>query len=510
MAGVLFNNIPGNIRVPFFYAEFQPGGTPYQQNARLLLTGQKLPAGVATPNKPVLATDSSVSSLAGVNSMLEQMYRTARVNAPLQEIWLLPLNDDGAGVAATGKLTVADTLPVSQAQALSIYIEGERIRIAVQTSDTRTTVAAALVAAINATAGLSLTAAVNGTNAYEVDLTARHKGAQGNSIAIDTGLVSEDGPLAATLLTITPMANGAADPDLTAAFSSLGDDEFDWIASPYGDVNALGDASDLLNDVSGRWAWSRQTYGHYIGTNAGTVANLSTLGNGRNDQHATIFPTRKFRSSPWRVAAAVGAITAAHLQGPGASAELSRPLRTLELVGIKGPLSVSDHHTLSEKQTLLYDGVSTYYVTRDGKVRIERLITTYQSNPSGDPDATYLDVNTMAQSMFGIRYIRQKLTNVHGRKALADSNPGNNPGIVTAEDIRITILHAYEDLVALGVFENAELFARDLVVERDLVDANRVNASLPLDHVNQLHIVAAAAVNYMQRREPRDALSMTA
>jgi len=93
MAGVLFNNIPGNIRVSFFHAEFQPGGTPYQQNARLLLVGQKLSSGVAAANIPLLATDSSISSLAGTHSMLEQMYRTARLNAPLQEIWILPLAD---------------------------------------------------------------------------------------------------------------------------------------------------------------------------------------------------------------------------------------------------------------------------------------------------------------------------------------------------------------------------------------------------------------------------------
>lgn len=507
MAGVLFNNIPTNIRVPFFYAEFQPGGTPYQQNARLLLVGQKLSGGAAPPNIPVLATDSSISTLAGTNSMLEQMYRTARNNAPAQEIWILPLSDDGSGVAATGKITVAAP-SITQAQALSVYIEGVRVRIPVQTTDTRATIATALAAAINnSSLGLSVTAAVNGTNNYEVDLTARHKGVQGNTIAIDIGKISDEGPLGAALLTIAAMANGAADPDLTTAFSNLGDDEFDWIVGPYGTSAALGDASDLLNDISGRWSWAKQIYGHYIGTSAETVANLSTLGSGRNDQHATIFPVRKFRSPSWRVAAAIGAITASHLQAPGSSAEISRPLRTLELVGIAGPLSVSDHMVLSEKQTLLYDGISTYYVTRDGKVRIERMITTYQSNVSGDADATYLDVNTMAQSMYGIRYIRQKLTNVHGRKALADSNPSNNPGIVTAEDIKLTMIHAYEDLVALGVFENAEMFARDIVVERDLVDANRVNASLPLDHVNQLHIVAAAAVNFMQRREPRDALA---
>lgn len=506
MAGVLFNNIPQNVRVPFFYAEFQPGGTPYQENARLLLVGQMLAAGAATPNEPILATDNAVSALVGANSMLEQMYRIARKNAPLQEIWLLPLSDDGSGTAATGKITVGGA-PISQAGAMSVYIAGQRVRIGVQTSDTDATIATALAAAINATAGLPVTAAVNGVNDDEVDLTARHKGAQGNNILIDVGLVTEEGLLGTDLLTITAMSGGDGDPDFSTALGNLGDDEFDWIAAPYGDATSLGYASDLLNDISGRWSWAKQLYGHYIGTNAGTVSALSTLGAARNDQHASIFPCRKFRSPSWLVAAAVGAVAASHLQAPGASAELSRPLRTLELVGIKGPLSVSDRFTLSEKQTLLYDGISTYYVTRDGKVRIERLITTYQSNASGDADATYLDVNTMAQSMYGIRYLRQKVTNAHGRKALADSNPGGNPGIVTADDVKRTMIHGYEDLVALGVFENADLFAADVVVERDLVDANRLNASLPLDHVNQLHIFAALAVNHMQRLEPRDSLS---
>lgn len=503
MAGVLFNNIPGNIRVPFFSAEFQPGGTPYQSNARLLLVGQKLTSGVATANQPILVTDGAVDALFGLGSMLSAMCKRARINAPIQEIWALPLDDDNAGVRATGTITVANA-PVTQAGTLSFFVAGERLRVAVSTTDTNASLATAIAAAINAVPSLPVTAAAA---AAVVTLTARHRGAQGNTIEIDLGTLTEEGLLGRRLLTIAAMSGGSGDPDLSAAFANLGTAEFDWIAGPYGDASALGDASDLLNDVSGRWAWSRQLYGHYIGTNNGTVAALSTLGNTRNDQHASIFPVRKFRSPSWEVAAAVGAIAAQHLQDPGPSAELSRPLQTLELVGIKGPLLISDQLNLPEKQTLLYDGISTYMIHRDGSVRIERLITTYQTNDWGDADATYLDINTIAQMMYGIRYIRQKLTNHHGRKALADSNPGRNPGIVTAGDIRVSIIHAYEDLVALGVFENADLFARDVVVERDLVDANRVNASLPLDHVNQLRILATAAVSYMQRREPRDALA---
>lgn len=496
--GVLFDNIPQNIRVPFFYGEFRPGGTPYSSQTRLLLVGQMLASGNAIANEPVLVTDTAVDAMFGVGSMLSGMYRTARLNAPAHEIWALPLADAGAGVAATGKLAIAAP-DISQAQTLTVYIAGVRIRIPVLTTDDETTIATALAAAINALPQLPVVATVTGEDNDEVTLTARHKGALGNDIMIDCGTITEDGLLARELITITAMASGGGDPDLSTPFAALGDQEYDWIASPYGSTDALGDASDLLNDINGRWSWAKQLYGHYICAHTGSVGDLSTLGNGRNDQHASIFPCRKFRSPPWLVAAAVGARAARHLSAPGSSAELSRPLQTLILAGIKGPLAQGDILKLSEKQTLLYDGISTYFVDRAGNVCIERLITTYQYNAWGDADATYLDVNTMAQSMYGIRHLRAKITSTHGRKALARTNPSRNPGVVTPNDVRDTLVHGYRELVDLGVFEDVDLFARDLVVEIDQTDANRINASLPLDHVNQLRILAVAAVNHMQR-----------
>jgi phage tail sheath gpL-like len=499
MSGVLFNNIPGNIRVPFFYAEFQPGGTPYVANARLLLVGQKLTAGVATSNQPVLVRDGTVGTLFGPNSMLANMYRVARKNAPLQEIWALPVDDLQAGVKATGSILVGAPA-LSQAATLTIYIAGRRIRCGVLTSDTAANIATHLAAAINAVAasdGLPLTAAVNGETAAQIDLTAVHKGTLGNAIEIENGIVTEDGNnLAATLLTITPMANGAGDPDLGTAFANLGNAEFDWIASAYADATNVGHATDLLNDVSGRWSWAQQIYGHYFCPSSATVSGLQTLGAGYNNQHITFFPCRKFLSQQYEVIAAVGAIAAAHLQD---APELSRPLQTLELQGIKGPRLISDQLQIVDKQTLYFSGISGYFINAAGNVAIERLITTYHANSWGDPDYTYLDVETMAQAMFGIRFIRTEVTSKHARQALANDNPGRVAAIVTPNDIKATITHAYKKLVdTYGVFENLGAFQQSLIVERNAQDPNRVDVSMNLDHVNQLRVLAAAAVNWMQ------------
>lgn len=560
--GVLFNNIPGNIRVPLFYAEFQPGGTPYQSNARLLLVGQKLSTGLADAEQPILVRDGQEAGLFGPGSMLADMARIARRNAPLQEIWALPLDDVSGGVKATGKITISGA-PITQAAVLSVYVAGIRTRVTVQSTDTNATTATALAAALNATANLPVVASVvipsataftggttsgsatitvasttglikgmvvagtgipvgsvitaivantsitisanatatggsvslTGTESNSVTLTARHKGTLGNFIEIDTGDLTTDGAPPVGIV-ITAMANGASDPDLQTAFANLGDDEYDWIASPYADATNLGRASDLLGDASGRWSYAKQIYGHYITVHNGTVGALSTLGNGRNDQHVSIFPCRKFLTPCWSVCAAVGAQAALHLQD---APELSRPLQSLALLGVQGPRTKSDLLTKSDKQTLYYDGISGYYVSRDGTVRIERVVTTYQSNAWGDADWTYLDIETMAQSMYGIRYIRTLVTSRHGRQALANDNPGQLPHIATPIDIRNTVLHAYSKLVTdEGVFENLPAFASSLVVERDATDANRINVGMKLDHVNQLRIIAAAAVNYMQ------------
>ncbi|MDX2265445.1 MAG: phage tail sheath subtilisin-like domain-containing protein [Hyphomicrobiales bacterium] len=499
---ILFDNIPGNLRVPLFYAEFAPGGTPYENIQRLLLIGQ-MTTGQATPGQAILVGEGLEDGLFGPGSMITQMIRAARSNAPFQEIWALPLADLVAGVKATGKVTVANVTPASAGQA-TIYIAGRRIRVPILTSDTRAQIASALVAAINGEVRLPLTAAVNGVNNFEVDLTAKHKGSLGNFIDLDLGLVGDEGLLGKQLFTITAMSGGSGDPDLQTPFANLADEPFEWIAAPYADATNISRAIDLLNDVSGRWGPYKQIYGHYITTKVADFADLATLGDGLNNQHISIMGAWKSPTPPWVWTAAVGAKAAHHLQD---APELSRPLQSLELREVLPPRIVADRFTVSERNSLYYDGISGYTVGRDGVVRIDRVVTTYKANAYGSPDWTYLDIETMAQSVYGIRFLRQKIENQHGRKALANSNPAGLPHIVTVADIRNTLIHGYQELVALGVFEGADVFARDIVVERDENDANRVNANLPLDHVNQLRVLAARAVNYMERRSPAEALA---
>ncbi|MEL7231535.1 MAG: phage tail sheath C-terminal domain-containing protein, partial [Pseudomonadota bacterium] len=62
----------------------------------------------------------------------------------------------------------------------------------------------------------------------------------------------------------------------------------------------------------------------------------------------------------------------------------------------------------------------------------------------------------------------------------------------TPDSIRDTVIHAYTQLAQQGVVENVAAFSQALVVERNQLDANRVDIALKTDMVNQLRVLAVA------------------
>jgi phage tail sheath gpL-like len=489
---VAFNTIPGNILVPFWYAEINSGGSPYEGQSRLLLAGQKTAAGSATAGVPVgpIQSEAEAIALFGNGSMLHHMYLKARRNAPFQPIWTLPLADP-AGAAATGTITLSSAPGGTGVAVLRVL--GRRLAVQVLSSDTVTLVAAALAAAING-AGLPVTAtAALGV----VTLTARHVGTLGNGLAVRI-VNDEPNVLTAGNTAIVALAGGTGVPDLITPLANLGDDEFDWIAAPYADSNALNTIRDFLSGTSGRWSPTKQLYGHYITANFGTLSSNVTLGNSRNDRHVSIMASQISPSPVWEWAAALGGQVAAHLTD---APELSRPLQTLILDGILPPDDRSVWWDIDDRQALYVDGMSGYKVTVDGQVAIDRVVTTEQVNAAGAPDATFRDIETIAQMMFTVRYMRTEVANRHARQALADENPFNVAEVATPASIRNTLVHAYRDLVALGVTEKPELFAEFVQVERDGNNATRVNAYIPVDVVNQLRVFAANVTTFLQYRD---------
>jgi len=485
---ISFNTIPADVRVPLFYAEMDNSQAGYfTQNQKMLLIGQKLSTAPAASNQALLIsrTDDAKEQF-GLGSMLARMHETVRFNDAVGEVWCIALDDDGAAVAATGQLSVVG--PATASGTLNLYIAGQIVRVGVAVTDSANAIATATVAAINAVDDLPVTALI-GSNPYEVDLTAKWKGETSNDITIIEnyrGNMSGEKTPAGVVLTVTAMAGGATDPDIAAAIVAMGDEEFDFVIHPYTGGANLDALETEMDDNTGRWSYSRQIYGHAYTAKRDSFSGLQAFGVTRNDQHTTIAGFEPSVPAPvWEYAAAYGARNAVFIK-----ADPARPTQTGELVGILPPV-VGDRFILSERETLLKSGVATSYVG-GGAARVERAITSYQKNSYDQPDTSYLDSETLHTSTYVIRKLRYGITQKYPRHKLANDGTkfGAGQAIVTPSIIRGTLLDAYSQMEYLGIVENAELFNKYLVVERDATDPSRINVLFPADYVNQLRVFA--------------------
>ncbi|WP_374572526.1 phage tail sheath subtilisin-like domain-containing protein [Phenylobacterium sp.] len=487
---ISFNTIPQALRVPLFYAEVDNSKAGDSvDNPRALIVAQMLAAGDADADTPIqVAGADEAKTRFGVGSLAALMVAWYRKRDVAGELWVLPLADDDAAVAATGKLSFTGT--ATAAGVLSLYVGGELVSVAVTSGMTAAQLAAAAAAAITAASDLPVTAAVNGVNAYEVDITARNKGLAGDDIDLRVNyLGARNGQAvpAGITLTITAMSGGATNPTLTTGLAALGDERFDCIVSAYTDTTSLDALKALLGDAAGRWSWESQVYGHVFAAYRGTVAARTTFGNARNDQHAAVMGFYDSPTPAWLWAANVAGAAFVSLK-----ADPARPLQTLELDVLAPPIASRD--TLAQRNTLLFDGISTYTVGPDGTCRIENLITTYQTNAFGQPDDSYLQVETLFTLAALLRALKGAITSKYSRVKLADNGTRVPPGsaVVTPNMIRAELIAQYR-AVEGDLVENADAFADALIVERNAANRNRVDVLWPADLINGLRVFALLA-----------------
>lgn len=487
-----FKNIPANLRVPLFFAEVDNShANSATTNQRALIVGQMTAAGTGTPNVPTLSQGvSDARTVGGPGSMIHLMTAAYRGADNFGELWYLALSDDPAAVAAVGKVNI--TAPATANGTLSLYIGGVRITQAVLSTQTAAQVATALAATINGTPDLPVTAAVDGTTTTQVDLTAINKGPAGNDIDLRVNYLGTAGgevlPTGMTVA-ITQMTGGATAPSLTTAFANLGSQQFDFIAFPYTDTTSLNAIQNLLNDQTGRWSWDIQVYGHFFACYRGTVGNQTTLGTARNDQHGTILGFNDSPTPNWLWAAALTGAAAVSLR-----ADPGRPLQSVAIPGVLAP-PVQSRFALSDQNTLLYDGISTFTVADDGTVYIQNLITTYQKNAAGNADNSYLEVETMFLLMYVLRDMRTIVTSQFGRMKLAANGTKFAAGsaIVTPNIIRAALIAEFRALEYNGFVQNADAFKAGIIVQQNASNPNRVDVLWPGTLIDQLRIFAVLA-----------------
>lgn len=460
---ISFDTIPSSIRVPGQYIEFNTRnavqGLP-QNPQSILLLAPMLSSGIQAALTPVqLFSDAEAGDLFGRGSWAQLMVKQAFSNNAYLDLTVIGLPDHSAGVAATGSVVLSGT--AQTAAAVEISIGGVNISVAVTSGQTAAQTVQKWVAAINA-AALPVTASTTATQT--LTLTAKNKGEIGNEISL-----SVDTANSGLSAQINAMSNGARNADVQAALDKVAGKHYHIIVSPFADDANSKALSNHLTQVSN----AIEQRGA-IGVTAwrGTMATGAAF-------------TAKLNNARITCAWYKGAIESNALIAAGYSAVLAfeedpaKPLNTLE---IKGLSVTSDENTplFNEANNALYNGLTPLTVVAN-KVQIMRAVSTYTKSASNVDDPSLLDITTIRTLDYVRRAVKERIALRFPRDKLSDR---------LLPKIRSEILDVLLKMEQAEIIENAEANKAKLLVSRSLQDPNRVNAVIPADVVNGLHVFA--------------------
>lgn len=477
-----FSEVPGSVYVPNVYIEIDTTRADQDANIqpyKILAIGQRLSGGtVAAGVLTQVISESLGRKYFGAGSQLAQMIQKIRDVNKSTEIWAVGLNDDGAATDATATITFTGT--ATENGTLNIYIGGRQYRVAVLTTDTVTSIASAVAAEVTADDDAIVTA---GSALGVVTFTTKNAGVAGNEIDIRLNYYSDETTPAGLTATVAGFSGGATNPNITTALSALTEDQYNIICMPYTDSSNL---TILDNELDDRWGPIRQNFGVTILAKRDTYSNLSSFASPKNSKNYAVMGMDG-PNSPWEWAAQIAGRVAL-----AAQIDPARPFQTLSLPTLLAPAE-SELFTWTERDNLLADGISTY-TTVGGTVNIERLRTLYKLNAAGADDDSLSDV----EPLLTLEYIRYDLKRswqlTFPRAKLANDgtrfSTAQGMVIVTPKTAKAFLLTKFRQWEELGLVEDFDQFKKDLIVERNTSDKNRLDVLLPANLVNQLRVSA--------------------
>ena len=467
---ISFDNIPASIRKPGKYIEFNTRlavRTLPNNKQRMLIVGQRTSAGTIAEKIPTqVFSDKEAEIYFGPGSMCHLMTRAAITANPYLDLTVIALDDASAGQPAVGTVTIGGA--ATGTGVLTLYVGTKKVEIAIATTTAAAAVAAALKAELDKHPDLPVTASVAEA---VVTLTAKNEGLCGNDIHLSYVLTNAPG----ATVTIVAMATGAANPTLADALAAVFGEQYDIIVTPYNNQTDLATLKTHLDSVSGPLE-QRPGTGVY-GMN-GALATATTL-SGQVNSGRILCAYHRYtaatlvQSMPYEIAAAFGAVMAWE-EDP------ARPLNTLELKGIAAA-NIADRLSRTEQENLLYNGVSPTEIGPGETVQIVRAISTYLQDPQGIDDISLLDITTIRTLDYVRKAVRTRISLRFPREKLSSKTPPK---------VRSEILDVLLQLQDLEIVEEVEANKDGLIVERDLQDPNRLDARIPADVVNGLHVFA--------------------
>ena len=126
-------------------------------------------------------------------------------------------------------------------------------------------------------------------------------------------------------------------------------------------------------------------------------------------------------------------------------------------------------------------GLTPLEVGPGDRVQIVRAISTYTRDPQGVDDVALLDITTIRTLDYVRKACRERISLRFPREKLSERTP---------DKVRSELLDVLYKLEELEIVEAVDANKAGLIVERDSQDVNRLDAKIPVDVVNGLHVFA--------------------
>lgn len=467
-ANISFKSIPAGRRTPGKYFEYDTTGavnTLPGNPQSVIMIGQRLASGTVAADVPTqVFSDTDAATFFGEGSIAHLMAIAAITANPYVDLTIIALDDNPAGVVATGSLVLAG--PPAQNGSISVTIAGVVAMIAVNSGDAAATSAAELVAQIGNQPALPVTAAIDATNTAKINFTAKNKGAAGNGISLSFTSQAQG-----VTGVVTAMAGGQNDPDISSVLATVFGARYRMYVCPYSTLAALTELRQHLDSISGPLEERRATgYAGWPGTYAQGVTLASTLNAGRISiawHNGSVLPA-------YQIAAAYASEIATE-QDP------AMPFNTLPLAGLDAT-PPSAWPGSEEVELALWNGLSPLKVGPGNVVQIRRAISTYLVNPTGTEDPALLDITT-------IRTMDYMADAWQQRVELRFPRAKNNDR--TASKVRSEVIDVAYLAEKAEIIQNVDEYKDQILIEQDLNDPTALDASIPCNVVPGLHVFAA-------------------
>ena len=289
-------------------------------------------------------------------------------------------------------------------------------------------------------------------------------------------------------LPLYAVATDAANPNVDTALASTGDNQFHHIISAFNDSASVNQLADFLQ---ARYHALQQIPGLGYIAKKTTHANLVTYGNGFNSAFINVMSINNLVDSTGTTLA--DEISLASWAGQIANSlaiDPARPLKTLKLNKVY--TNANAEWGFTERNLLLYSGISTYTSNDAKQVFIERPITTYKENGAGAMDDSYLDITVPATAMYYRAKQRARILSKFARHKLAADGTKFAPGqaVVTPAIIKGELLSLYKDLEYKAICQDFDGYIESLIVELDNDNPSRINIQDSPKFVNGMLIYA--------------------